>query len=33
LRFLADAGLAEGVSACEVGGFYWLKGKEIVVEH
>ena len=32
LRFRADAGLAKGVAACEVAGFYWLQGREIVVE-
>jgi hypothetical protein len=32
MQFQAEAGLAEGVAACQVNGFCWLKGKQIIME-
>ncbi len=32
IRLTTEAGLARGVTACVVEGFYWLKGKQTVVE-
>lgn len=32
IRVSAEAGLADGVTTCQVDGFYWLKGKAVVLE-